>query len=82
MDCIVDGSHGIYVPKYFAEVYGCYLDETDKNILLAGPENEYYWEVWDNILDTFEVELDGIKYSLFQDQDVFLVSKDEDLEVN
>ena len=45
----VDGSRGIYVPKFFAENYPSCMDGSERDILLAGPEHENYWDVWSDI---------------------------------
>lgn len=73
-ECIVDGCHGIYVPQRFAEKYlGIFTDLEARAILLDGPDNECYLDVWDEVLGGEHVELpDG--FSLEQeDGDVFLV---------
>ena len=48
-DLAVDGSRGIYVPKFFAENYPSCMDGSERDILLAGPEHENYWDVWSDI---------------------------------
>ena len=45
----VEGSRGIYVPKFFAENYPSCMDGSERDILLAGPEHENYWDVWSDI---------------------------------
>ena len=45
----VDGSRGIYVPKFFAENYPSCMEGSERDILLAGPEHENYWDVWDEV---------------------------------
>ncbi len=48
-ECIVDGANGQYIPQIFAERFPEWLDDDDKAILLSGPDNADYWEVWDNV---------------------------------
>lgn len=48
-DLVIDGYHGIYVPKFFAENYPSCMDGSERDILLAGPEHENYWDVWSDI---------------------------------
>lgn len=77
---ILDGSRGIYIPQGFAERFGHWLGEwknvnqDDIDTLLEGPDHEWYWEAWQNVVDNAEyMGADGVKYSLYQDGDVWLV---------
>ena len=47
--CIIDGNQGQYIPQIFAEKFPEWLENDDKAILLSGPDNADYWEVWDNV---------------------------------
>lgn len=75
---IINDSHGIYIPQVFAETIDWdMLDnwyEYQKAILLAGPDHESYWDVWQEILDNCETT-DGGK--LHQDGDVWVVYVDK-----
>ena len=48
-ECIVDGANGQYIPQIFAERFPEWLDDDDKAILLSGPDNADYWEVWNDV---------------------------------
>ena len=48
-ECIVDGHHGQYVPMVYANNYPSCMDGSERDILLAGPEHENYWDVWSDI---------------------------------
>ncbi len=48
-DLIVDGHHGQYVPMVFTKLYPSYMEGSERDILLAGPEHENYWDVWSDI---------------------------------
>ena len=48
-DCVVDGHHGQYVPKFFAENYSSCMDGSERDTLLAGPDHPDYWDVWSDI---------------------------------
>lgn len=76
--CIVDGANGIYVPQAFCRRY----EKTDKveqedwDICLSGPDHEFYWEAWENILNDWGgEETDGagntFEIYLFQDGDLY-----------
>lgn len=77
----VDDHHGIYAPQTFAEFYlDGQLDKwhgvnaEDLVILLAGPDNEVYWDTWDSVESYAERE-DG--YSIHQDGDIWLIKRDQ-----
>ena len=46
---VVDGHHGQYVPMVYAKNYPSCMDGSERDILLAGPEHENYWDVWSDI---------------------------------
>lgn len=73
--CIISDHHGVYIPQFFAKyylssdaLYGVSID--DYETLLAGPDEELYWDAWDNTLQNF-VGPNG--ETLFQDGDLFLL---------
>ena len=76
-----DSSRGVYIPQHFAEsikrdcVSG--ISPVQFAILRHGPEDEFYWEVWDEVLANARVHYNGKEYLLFQDGDLFLISEDE-----
>lgn len=49
-ECVVDGSSGQYVPQVFAERFPEWMDDEEREILLAGPDHPEYWEAWDSVL--------------------------------
>ena len=71
--CIIDGSHGIYVPQRFAQLYGAQVSASLLKELQAGPDSETYWEAWEDVLNTSKIIIDGMIYSLAQDSDVFAI---------
>lgn len=77
---LVSDAHGIYVPKVFTENYDLSvwnnIDEDDIATIADGPENEYYWDAWQNILSSAEYKADGKTYTLHQDGDLFAVAYD------
>lgn len=75
---LVDAAHGIYVPQYFAQTTPRDLlsgvSEQDWLILEAGPDHEWYWEAWDDVLSNAVItDDDGTVYYLYQDGDLWLV---------
>lgn len=77
IDCILDGQHGIYIPQLFAKLYPEFVNGEDKEILIAGPEHEQYWDAWDDVLNYAEWKDDeGNKWTLYQNDDLFAVRED------
>lgn len=67
----VDSHHGIYGPQTFAEQYGrMNISEDDWNILLDGPDNENYWETWEQVTLTWAF---GPAMILESEGDIWLV---------
>lgn len=84
---LIDGASGIYIPKEFIESYEIEawgIKPEDAKTLLQGPDAEYYWETWDDVISYAEfTDEDGRKWTLHQDGDLFAVSeKLEDIEEN
>ena len=79
MEFIVDSGFGVYVPKMTAE-YGWLhvggINQEDIDILLAGPDHEWYWETWERVLSDFRTE-DGRVLWLGECGDVFLALPEE-----
>lgn len=73
----VDGVHGIYVPKRFFEMYPQFLEHLneDDQYIINNPEHEQYWHLWEYFVDNFHVIKDGVRWSLYCDNDVFFVSE-------
>ena len=82
MECILDGCRGIYIPQDFAREIltddwkG--VSEEQTNVLETGPEHEFYWEVWDEVLDSASIRLPDGLWTLYQDGDLFLIHESYD----
>jgi hypothetical protein len=77
MKMLLDGSRGIYVPSNFVEHYdvsewGFNEDESDIATLAEGPDSDFYWDAWHNVLGSAE-------YFDENDNRWFLVQDDGDL---
>ena len=78
----LDGARGIYIPQNFAErmntearaLHVTGVSATDWAVLEAGPDHEWYWDTWADVLDNARVidEL-GTVCHVYQDGDVWLV---------
>jgi hypothetical protein len=85
MDLLLDGNRGIYIPKQFIETYGVpewqgiSQEQTD---ILLNPDHEDYFEVWEKVLESAFIIEDGIKHTLYQDGDLWLVSENETISID
>lgn len=70
-ECVVDGHYGVYIPQTFAERYPEWLDDEEREILLAGPEHEDYWDVWDEVTSW---EFEDKSLYLGESGDVFILT--------
>ena len=66
-----DSSLGVYIPQFFAE--SCAEDiwsvnEDDLQCLRQGPDEEFYWDTWVNVLDNATATLNGDTYHLHQSE--------------
>jgi len=76
MECLVDGARGIYAPQFFARYHGQEwgIKPEDMEVLLAGPDHEFYWETWDDVWTSVTLEQDGKTWRLHCDMgDIFMV---------
>ena len=76
----LDGARGQYIPRDFAQSFAnrsknvVGIGEVTWSILESGPDHEYYWPAWFEVLDhAFVIDNDGIRYSVYQDGDCWLV---------
>lgn len=77
--CATDSNRGIYAPQAFVETFGDYLSEADYVAdVLAGPGGEFYWESWEQLENNETVKLDGVEYSIYHNEDIWLVPIDYD----
>ena len=81
---LLDGNRGIYVPQGFAECFSreeWNYSKEDEEILISGPDHEYYWETWDDILqNAYYIDNDGLRWHLWQDGDLFCYREDYEWE--
>ena len=76
---LVNDHHGCYVPQVFAQNLGqdwCGIKPDDLQILLEGPDNDTYWETWDDVLSTAYYMQGAHKYTLHQDGDLWALCPD------
>jgi|SRR5690606_27013311 len=72
----INSAHGVYIPQVFAEIVNRELvsgvNDYDWKTINDGPDNEWYWEAWDNVLNNATIKHDDVDYQLYEDGDLFL----------
>lgn len=76
---LLSDSRGIYIPRDFVNevkpecISG--LSDEDREVLEVGPDHEWYWEAWQNVLNNAIVTAPdtGVQYRVDQDGDCWLV---------
>ena len=89
MVLLLSDSRGIYIPKDFTNGFENWqgLSDDDREIL-ANPENELYWDVWQEVLDNAffvakdEPNLLEGKWTLYQDGDLWAVHESHEWDNN
>jgi len=73
-DLYASESRGIYIPQHFAESADWNSfdnwNEDQRDVLLSGPDNESYWDIWHEVLDNVTTTCGGV---LYQDGDLWIV---------
>ena len=83
-DCqlLLCDSRGIYIPKLWAdelseeEAESFSVSWQDVLVCQAGPDEEHYWEAWQQILDAAQWEEDGVEWRLHQNGDLWAIRAD------
>ena len=76
---LITSAAGIYIPKEFIGSYRGWKgygkgQYPEYKSILSDPENESYWEAWNELLDKLTFTNDnGVEFSLYQDGDLFAV---------
>jgi hypothetical protein len=87
---LISGAAGRYQPQEFITGYdpskGWHIPISDEDMesLKAGPDDEWYWDAWNNLLNVAEyTHEDGTKYCLTQSEicgSLYMVPQGTDLE--
>lgn len=77
---LLDSARGQYIPRDFCKLFNSEMLRQFGSATiqeLSDPENELYWQVWEEVLNNFEIEGDDDTESLvlIQDEDLWLVPK-------
>ena len=82
IECIVDGSHGVFVPQWFAQTVnrtllsGVSIETLDYLAKEESLEDDGFWEEWDSVLNNARITHNGKIYRLHQDGDLFIIDCD------
>ena len=73
LELLLDGARGAYIPRDFAMFIQDMdnVTEEDKQILSAGPDHQWYWETWDDVLGKASSNINGKIWRLYQDGDLW-----------
>jgi len=81
---LISDASGIYIPQEFARSYvvqEASLDG-DMEICAAGPDEEYYWESWENILNHGTIMgTSGKAWTLMQDGDLWAIVEGAEIDL-
>lgn len=83
MELLLDSNRGIYIPRDFVRIYKDNISNIDDAEIKAavvlidelGKQNwidEDYWWNWDYLVDNVILDIDGYKYRLVEDGDLFI----------
>ena len=77
IELLLTDARGIYIPRDFTDLTEFHdsVTEGDREIL-ADPEHEYYWEVWENVLNTAYAVINGVRWTIYQEGDLWAVRDD------
>jgi hypothetical protein len=76
---LIDEAAGIYIPRNFYENFdfASWNLKGDDFLELSSPDNEHYWEAWDDLLRQAEHhDYEGRVWTLHQDGSLFAVRDD------
>lgn len=75
IEILLNDSRGVYIPRDFVDMFDwANIDTEDAKVCGNGPDEEWYWEAWDNILNNARhVDAHNNVWTLYQDGDLFAV---------
>lgn len=77
IELFLDDHRGVYIPRDFVESIDLSMWEgisaEDADTLRAGPDHEWYWETWDDVVSNAVcTDKNGNKWMLYQDGDLWV----------
>ena len=65
--CVINGSRGIYCPQSFVRKFkeeleniGNVLVDEAIPVLELGPDQDFYWDCWEDIIDNAVIPFNGV----------------------
>ncbi len=78
---LLSDARGIYIPRDFVQGFDLEKWHIDAENWAAetcnDPDNEHYWDAWDQVLNNAYFIDNGKKYTLYQDGDLFAIAYDD-----
>ena len=82
---LADSHHGVYIPQFTVKDHLNHpawdwseVSQDDVQAVLAGPDNDWYWEAWENVMNSVKVRSQGTEYVIVYNEDLWLVPTDVD----
>lgn len=79
-ELLLSDARGIYIPRDFTTNFDLNVWHIDNKFKELDPDNEFYWDDWQEILDNAFAFERGVKWYLYQDGDLFAIPEDFDLD--
>ena len=75
VEILLNDSHGQYIPQKFYTQFDLKKWHIEGDFSqLNNPDNEFYWDDWNIILNNAYCESNGKKWHLYQDGDLFAIT--------
>jgi hypothetical protein len=76
---LLSDRNGVYIPQLFVKQFDGWknIDSEDTELLLKGPEEDWYWDTWDQLMGNAEyTDQLGYVWKLYQDGDLFAICEE------
>ena len=70
---LIDGHHGVYIPKLFADMFPEHMFSEEREILKSGPDDETYCQIWEDVLDREFIHPVLGEGDLYEDGDLWFI---------
>ncbi len=77
VEILLSDSRGVFIPQHFAlfckNWKGVSAEQFETLERGPEPDNEWYWDTWSEVLDSAYLNLNGKRWTLWQDGDLFAI---------
>lgn len=82
IELLCDSHHGVYLPSVWCSntenIWGIKQEDWDYLLDASNLEDEYYWDVWNDVLSYASyIDDNGVAWTLYQDEDLWAIAYDE-----